>query len=201
MLYRLIRDMHLYAGLFVSPFVVIFAISVLSLNHSWVPGGESPGTSRPARSLVITPAGNDLDLAGSIQRQLGIDGEIDFIRTNEAEGSISFPITAPGYRATIQTDLRTGATQVEEERTGIVSAMNYLHKMPGPHNVAVRGNWIGTRAWKWFADATVYLLLFLTASGIYLWAVLKRERKVGLLLMGAGAATFFALVLGIVGPR
>ena len=33
MLYRWIRDLHLYLGLFVSPFVLLFAVSVFYLNH------------------------------------------------------------------------------------------------------------------------------------------------------------------------
>jgi hypothetical protein len=31
--YGWIRDLHLYAGLFVSPFVLLFAASVFFLNH------------------------------------------------------------------------------------------------------------------------------------------------------------------------
>jgi hypothetical protein len=31
--YRLIRDLHLYGGLFISPFVVLFSTSVFFLVH------------------------------------------------------------------------------------------------------------------------------------------------------------------------
>ena len=58
-------------------------------------------------------------------------------------------------------------------------SLSYLHKMPGPHNVAIRGNWIGTQAWRVFADATIYLLLFISLSGIYLWWAIKAERRIG----------------------
>ncbi len=37
-----------------------------------------------------------------------------------------------------------------------------------------------TRLWSWLADATVYLILFLSATGIYLWSVIRAERKAGL---------------------
>ena len=51
--------------------------------------------------------------------------------------------------------------------------------------------------WRVLADATAYLMLFLTVSGIYLWVALKTERRVGLVLMLAGAITFWGLVYAV----
>jgi hypothetical protein len=96
-------------------------------------------------------------------------------------------------------DLSSGVTEIARRKTGSWDAMVYMHKMPGPHNVAVRGNWVFTRIWAWLADATVYLLLFVTASGISLWLTLRAERKAGLLVLGTGALSFFVIVLAIVG--
>ena len=48
--YLIIRDLHLYAGLFISPFVLVFAISVFYLVHAWVPA-QSAGPSRKVTNL------------------------------------------------------------------------------------------------------------------------------------------------------
>ena len=56
--------------------------------------------------------------------------------------------------------------------------------------MAIRGNWVYTRVWRWFADATTYATLFITTSGIYLWFALKAERRVGVALLSAGMLTF-----------
>ena len=199
--YRWTRDLHLYLGLFVSPFVLLFAISVLLLNHVWLPWGGLGEVPPETRRLTIALAHqeNNLELAKQIQRQIGIAGEIDFISRDVNADRVSFPITRPGYRTTVRVDLSSGATQLEEQRTGIWDAVNYLHKMPGPHNASVRGNWIFTRIWGWLADWTVYLLLFSTASGVYLWTVLKAERRAGLFFLGAGAVFFLALVFALTG--
>ena len=53
------------------------------------------------------------------------------------------------------------------------------------------------RAWRWFADATVYLILFISVSGIYLWYMLRAERKVGLILLFGGAMTFFGIAYAV----
>ena len=55
----------------------------------------------------------------------------------------------------------------------------------------------GKKAWRWFADATVYLILFISVSGIYLWYMLRAERRVGLILLFAGTLTFFGIAYAI----
>ena len=77
-------------------------------------------------------------------------------------------------------------------------SLSYLHKIPGPHNVAIRGNWIGTQIWRLFADATIYLVLFISVSGVYLWWAIKAERRIGLALIAGGAVTFFGLIYAVV---
>ncbi len=77
-------------------------------------------------------------------------------------------------------------------------SLSYLHKIPGPHNVAIRGNWVGTVLWRIFADATIYLLLFISVSGLYLWWAIKAERRIGFALLAGGAVTFAGLIYAVV---
>jgi hypothetical protein len=199
--YRLTRDLHLHAGLFVSPFVVVFALSVIFLNHAWLPGGgQSVAVARVDSVTIDGPAmGDNLELAREVRRLIGVPGEIDFISRDVRANRLSFPITRPGQRMNVRVDLETGVTIIRTRHTGAWDAMVWLHKMPGPHNVAIRGNWWLTDVWGWLSDSVVYLLLFLTATGIYLWVTLRAERKAGLIFMGTGLLSFIALVLALVG--
>jgi hypothetical protein len=79
----------------------------------------------------------------------------------------------------------------------MVDALIHLHKMPGPHNASIRGNSTYMRFWRGLADSTTYGLLFLTLSGVYLWALLGAERRIGGILLSLGAITFFGLVYAI----
>jgi hypothetical protein len=47
------------------------------------------------------------------------------------------------------------------------------------------------------ADATVYLILFISVSGVYLWYVLRAERSVGFILLFAGALSFFGMAYAL----
>jgi hypothetical protein len=107
--YLITRDLHLYAGLFLSPFVLVFSVSVFYLAHGFA--------QRPA------------------------------------------PDQAFSSRTVSNSPLM--------------------------------------RWWRVLADATAYLTLFITVSGIYLWVALKAERRVGLMLVLAGAITFVGLVYAI----
>jgi hypothetical protein len=72
-----------------------------------------------------------------------------------------------------------------------------LHKTPGPHTAEIRMNWFYMKVWRWMADATVYLILFISVSGIYLWYVLRAERVVGYILLFAGALIFFGMAYAV----
>lgn len=197
--YRTTRDLHLYAGLFVSPFVLVYAFSAVILNHTFMPWGGEGGTVESRNVNVQIPGDtNSVEVAKQIREELGLKGEIGFVNHNRRNQRLSFPIETPTAITRVRVDLRSGATQLERSETGTWAGMVYLHKIPGPHNVAIRGNWIATKAWGWVADASVYLLLFVSASGIYLWAVLRAERRTGLVFLGAGALSFGLLVAAIV---
>ena len=51
--------------------------------------------------------------------------------------------------------------------------------------------------WGVLADATVCGALFLTISGLYLWWMLKAQRKIGWAFLGGGVLSAVALVVAI----
>src|SRR5439155_9938191 len=107
------------------------------------------------------------------------------------------PVSRPGLESIVDVDVVKRTATVSRRATSLLESVAYLHKSPGPHNADLRGNWFWTRAWRWLADATVYLVLFISATGLYLWFTLKAERRIGWGLLGAGAATFLALLYAI----
>lgn len=104
------------------------------------------------------------------------------------------PVSRPGVETVVSVDVARGVAAVRRRPTTRLEAVAYLHKMPGPHNADLRGNWLWTRVWRWAADGTAYLLLFISATGIYLWFAIKAERRIGLARIGAGALTFCGFV-------
>src|SRR5438067_656823 len=200
LLYRWTRDLHLYAGLFASPFVFVYAVSAVLFVHAYLPWGGRDAPTAATRTVRVSvhDAEDGLAVAAQVRAQIGVRGEIGFVARKPGGSRLSFPIESPGRVTNVRVDLTTGLATVERKDTGAWDALVYLHKMPGPHNANIRGNWLFTRLWGWLADTSVYLLLFLSASGIYLWTALRAERKTGLIALGAGVLSFRAIVVALV---
>src|SRR6266571_4850534 len=196
--YRLTRDLHLYVGLFISPFVLVFSISVFFLVHAWRP--------RIGSEVSMTRIVSALSLPGDLQmlsgrplidalkpalEKAGVRGEVGFVRHLVKEEKLIIPVTVPGRETTVSISIASREATILTRETGLADALVILHKSPGQHAPSIRMNWFYMRAWRWMADATVYLILFISVSGIYLWYVLRAERAVGFILLFAGAITFF----------
>jgi len=203
--YLVTRDLHLYIGLFLSPFVLLFAISVFYLVHG-LSKRPAPGPSDSARTVANLSVNADIaklqgrarvDALRPVLEQLDVRGEIDYVRHAALEHRLIVPVRLPDRDAVVTIDYEQRTATVTSREHGMGDALVYLHKMPGPHNADLRGNSGLVRFWRLGADATVYLLLFITVSGIYLWVVLRAERRVGLLLLFAGAGTFWGLVYAV----
>ena len=202
--YLITRDLHLYIGLFLSPFVLLFAVSVFYLVHG-LANRPAPGISDESRTVDIAVAPDIARLEGRARvdalrpllEQLGVRGEIDFVRHIAKERRLIVPVRLPDRDTTVAIDYGQQTATVTTRGHGLGDAVVYLHKMPGPHNADVRGNSPLVRWWRVLADATAYLTLFITVSGMYLWTALKAERRVGLVLILAGAITFWGLVYAI----
>lgn len=194
--YPPVRSLHLYIGLFLSPFILIFSFSVLALNHVGWLNKKNPVLQTPVIKTKIDKFPHDtsdLNIAKAIISKLRIDGEIDFI--SKRENHFTFPVTKPGLKVFVDVDTLTKDVVINREIEGALRATNYLHKMPGPHNEKIRGNSPLLKLWRVLADMVVYLLLFLSASGGFLWYFLKVERNLGILAIVLGAVTFSGLLL------
>ena len=194
--YPLVRKLHLYVGLFISPFILIFSISALVFNHAGYLNRVSPVKPLPeirTKLNKIPYDTTDLLTAKAIIHKLGIEGEIDYI--SKSPDHISFPVNKPGVKTRIEINTHTDSVLITRQQEGVLRAMSYLHLMPGQHNAKLRGNSLFLTIWRVLADVVVYLLLFLTASGIFLWYFLKVERTVGVYAICLGIVFFFGLLL------
>lgn len=203
-LYPIIRDLHLYLGLFSSPFVLVFSVSVFFLVHAWLPKiGSETSTSRVASFQSLpknwqTLSGRPLvDALKPALEKANVPGEIGFVRRMVQEQILIIPVTIPGRETTVTLNITNLEATILTREIGLASALATLHKSPGEHAPSLRMNWFYMRAWRWMADATGYLVLFISVSGIYLWYVLRAERKIGFILLAAGAFTFFGMAYAL----
>jgi len=106
--YRLIRDLHLYLGLFISPFVLVFAISVFFLVHTLRPRiASETSTTRIVSGLPLPEnlqmlSGRPLiDALKPILEKAEVPGEVGFVRHMVKEEQLIIPVTIPGRETTV----------------------------------------------------------------------------------------------------
>jgi hypothetical protein len=114
------------------------------------------------------------------------------------EGKLTIPVTIPGRETTVSISITNREATIVTREAGLANALVTLHKSPGQHGPDIRMNWLFMRVWRWMADTTVYLILFISVSGIYLWYVLRAERTVGVILLFAGALSFFGMAYALI---
>jgi len=194
--YSWVRTLHLYLGLLISPFLLLFAVSILVFNHPGNFNKKAPSKN----STVLTTSWDsipvrhtDLLTAKAIILKLGIKGEIDFISKNDS--IISFPVRTPGVINQIRVNKLNHNVSVTRTEVGTLRATTFLHAMPGQHNASMRGNSGFIATWRYIVDIIVYSVLFLTVSGVFLWYLLPFERKPGIYILAAGFLVFIGLLL------
>jgi hypothetical protein len=194
--YALIRSLHLYFGLFISPFILLFAISVLVMNHPLFldrlfPVREIEPEYRQLYAFEF--AGSDSLMAKKLLRLVNLDGEIDWITRTDT--LFSFPLNKPGLTRWISLNRLTGKVTITGKEFGFFGATRYLHTMPGQHNARMRGNSLLIKLWRVATDTLVYVVLFVSASGVFLWYYLRPERTLGIVSMGVGLVFLVVIVI------
>lgn len=194
--YPLLRSLHLYFGLFISPFILIFSISVLVINHPEFfnklhPKQELTPTIKTLSNFQLQSS--DSLSAKLILHELDISGEIDWI--SKSDSAISFPVNKPGLNRYISFNTKTGKVVISETKEGVFRAMSYLHTMPGQHNVNMRGNSFFMKTWKVATDVFVYVVLFVSVTGVFLWYFLRPERTPGIYSFGFGFVFLIVLMV------
>jgi hypothetical protein len=196
---KIIRNLHILSGLFISPFILIYSFGVLTFNNEGLLNRLSPVKRLPEikTKLDTIPQGEtDLATAKAVCKKLDIAGEIDFI--SRWKGHLSFPVNKPGLLLIININTSNDSVSISHEQLGSLRAMGYLHQMPGPHNENIRGNSTFLKLWRIMTNLLGYLLLFLGTSGVLMWMLLKNERKMGLFVLILGSVTITCLIVLII---
>ena len=198
--YTVTRDLHLYLGLFISPFVLVFAVTVFFFVHAITPKFVAETTqTRAVNAISLPPDLSKLSGRALIDGlkptllSINVPGEIGYIRHVVSDDTLVIPVSVPGRATTVTIRIAQREATIVTRETGIADALMTLHRSPGEHSPALSMNWFPMRVWRWFSDATAYLTLFITVSGVYLWYVLRAERRIGYVLLGTGTFVFFGL--------
>ena len=173
-MYRVLRNTHLFLGLFCCFFLLMYGVSSVQMAHNrWF-------NNRPSVTETNLNLPSRIGDARSIGRQLmdhfGLRGEVGQARVSPAQ--ITFAMTRPGTVYQVEYYTGTGATRIRDNHANFIGMLNRIHHANGLwHNY-----WL-QNAWGGLVGVVSAALVLIGISGIYLWFKLHKERVIGTILL------------------
>ena len=194
---RLMRTLHLYTGLFLVPWMLVYGTSAFFLNHRplFVEHFDlKPPTWKVLRRVDFTPddafPASREEQARVILNYLEMDGAHRIAGPKDSDQLTIFRISGIGnYRIIWRPD----ADRIVVEQQQPFSAfrlVNYLHFRSGYGQ-----SYFALIAWAVVVDAVAASLWLWCVSGIYIWARQRKRRFWGSVSVVAGIAVFLVLVV------
>lgn len=184
---------HLYGGLVCFWYLLVFGITTLRFNHP----GLLPERRGPAihweQAVAIPDLPADLKLGEAVRGNLDLIGWVlpwNLQKTPSAD--LRFELVRPGRNYRITTDRVGGRASVEERKTGLGSAINFMHGstegIPGTRFLHL---------WSLYTEVTTWMVVFLVGSGVVLWWRRSRNRWRAAMTLGLGLLVSVALMLRV----
>jgi hypothetical protein len=196
------RKLHIYLGLYFLWFLWLFAISGLFLNHpKWLIADFWPSRKQSESTRKFQPPleDNDLRIAQSLMRQLGLTGEIEWTKTRPTSDRFDFRLVKPGQIIEVKTDLKAGKAIIHSIQTNGWGILKMLHTFTGVRATepTAERDWWATKLWSFLMDAVSIGLIMLVISSLMLWLKLKNGRILGAVFLGAGLVSCGFFVFGL----
>jgi len=188
---RIVRRVHMYLGLFLAPWMLMYALSTMVMNHR-----EFVTSFHATKTPVLTtereldysrsfPDGTtpqemgrqileDIGLAGAHRVSGGKDGKPLVIERQQ---------TLALRRITL--DPKTAKLAIQREEFRSATFLERMHRRRGyQHAYALEDTWAFT------VDLTVLTIIFWALSGIWIWWELRPTRVWGFVAGGLGLLLF-----------
>ena len=194
---RLVRRTHMYLALFLAPWMLMYAISTLAMNHRAVfveRYGSGPVPFQKERELVYDGSFSpDVDLkmvSRQILTSLDLDGAHGVTRRKDGAIVINRNDLITPRRITFTPDTRALVVERMERRPN--AFLERFHRRRG----YATGYRLDT-AWAATVDAVIVTMVFWALSGLWMWWEMKVTRGFGALafLGGVGLFALYLVVL------
>jgi len=183
-----IRRLHLYLGLFVAPWVVLFGVSSLPFNHS---GLQRPvtWTMQMDRSydLPVGDGANLREVGGRMLADAGLSGGFYASRPGPQQITVTRPSFTDFRRLIYRIDQKR--LTVERRSAGWPQILGAMHTRAGFELGSAGNTW-----WAILVDVLCVALLLWVATGVIMWWQLPASRNWGWVAIGSGSVLFAVLM-------
>jgi hypothetical protein len=194
---RVLRWIHLYTGLFLLPWMLVYGASAFCLNHNrWFIEhlNIKPIGWKVERRIDFTPDDKfpqePVQQANAIVKFLGLDGAHRIIGKPTPQQMVVNRICATGnYRITWRKP-RSVLTVEKQQSFSFYRLIHFLHFRAGYGQ-----RYFTHISWAIIVDTVAISMCLWGISGVYLWWRSTRKLALGIVCLAAGMLSFMGLVV------
>lgn len=192
-MYNPIRKFHLWCGLIILTFVMMYAVSGAIMTHRpWFAAAAhrpAPTTQAVALDPSIATDQSKEHLAADVQRQLKLEGRIQFPLSQPSADVARFWVNHPGTELRVDVSKKEKLIRLSLQREPWVGKLIMLHKVSGYDAHPAYD------AFAFFADLTGVAMILFAFTGVYLWWKTAKNRLWGVLCLIASCAYGVGMML------
>jgi len=193
----LLRRLHLYLALFLSPWILMYTVSTFVMNHRELFHGPPPAPPPKfelerefAYSGEFPEDAKPQQIALQLLQSLEMDGAHSLARP-PAPGTVVINRQLPVNPRRITYTAATRKVTIEKLVFSGAGFLERMHRRRG-----FQHDYLLEDLWAFTVDLTIAGLLILAASGLWMAWELRTTRRLGALSLAAGCA-LFGLFLGV----
>ncbi len=195
---RYVRRIHMYLALFLTPWVLMYALSSLVFNHfatiqGWW-GGNLNQYEKVEEFEYRADFGSEVNPAEAA-RQILMDLDMDgahFVRGNLYGEAFTIMRQSPFSMRRVVYYPQKGSVIVEKQMANAPSILTRMHTRHG-----FVQPYVSMKLWGIGVEITVLAMLFWIASGLWLWWTIKPARVWGGICALGGIGLFAVLMFSI----
>src|SRR5215472_9366545 len=173
---KLIRRIHMYLALFLAPWMTLYAVSTLVMNHTQFTGA-GPQTFTRERELNYTNSevagASDHEVARQILVNQGMDGSFNVQGSLKQGRLVIFRQESAALRRVTFVAGEHRLT-IEREDFQMGRFLKRMHTRSG-----FTQPYASATAWGFLVDVVVVAMVFWVASGAWMWWEIRPARLVG----------------------
>ena len=171
-LYTLFRKIHLYTGLVILVFVIMYFVTgYLMIHHKWFPNPEAVNRTR-TESLAYTGPMERVAYSKYLQETFGLGGK-PTQQGRLKDGSWSFRFSRPGTFHEAIVAPTGDSVKITTREVNAVDTMDGFHRLRG------YGGGKLYSVWALLYDLASFSLIVFAFTGIYLWYRLTKKKLLG----------------------
>jgi hypothetical protein len=194
---KVVRRTHMYLALFLTPWVLMYALSTMAMNHRELLRKRYAGpvvAFEKERDIPyptsFAPDVKPSDVGQRVLRDLKLEGAFNARR--EGNGDVVITRQAPLTLKRVTYKPAESKLVLEREVFRSLPFLERMHRRRGYQHPFVLED-----AWASSVDLTIIALVFWVLSGVWMWWELRATRLLGALFLAVGIALFGLFVYTI----